>query len=184
MLVPSLSSTSKQMSSAKVAVDLMLDLVLIPDFVGNARAYIAKIVQIFSEYPEAVMMKAAHVIPERSPRPTIDLVRKVLDELHAPILREEERERAREQARLLLPPPNPERTPEQQARIDALVAETRKQLGIPEDGLPPKPPQPPPQPPNADYMHRIAADLAARKARNDLLAAEQKPPEQEQEAPP
>jgi hypothetical protein len=99
--------------------------------VGDPEAFMAATVTIFASYPLEVMQGALHPlkgIPGRSDRPTLRLIKMVCDEIYAPILREKEREEREHQraktARYILP--RPKRTPEQQARIDALVAETMK----------------------------------------------------------
>lgn len=152
------------MKAAKAAVSRMLDLLPPVDWTGDPRAWTAKAVELFSRYPAEVMTRASHAVPERSSRPTISLIKTVLEELYAPILREEERQRAEHEARLCLPAPRQKRTAEEQARADEIVARTRAQLGIPERGLGPKGVQSPPLPGDGRHGERIAGDLARRQA--------------------
>lgn len=91
---------------------------------GDPRAFIAAAVAILADYPASVVGAAVLAIPQRSDRPTLKLIRSVCDEIHAPLLREAER-RARHQSR---PLPQPKRTAEQQARIDAQVAAAKQKL--------------------------------------------------------
>jgi hypothetical protein len=161
---------------AKPIVDFLIGLIEIPDEIDPAD-YITMVIQMFAEYPRAVMIKAAQTIPKRMKRPHIADICGVLDEIYAPIRREEERERISAEARLRLPPPNPYVAPERRAQ---LVAEARKAFGIPETGLPPKPVRPPPLPEDPDYRRRIAADLEARRARNEQRQQEQQEQQEQQ----
>lgn len=102
-----------------------------PQDVIDAEEFLAASIMLFAQYPIEVMSKAVFEIPQRSDRPTLRLMRQVLDEILAPIERECERKRASEGRRLEAPHPR-KRSSEEQARIDAQVAAVRKQLGIPE----------------------------------------------------
>jgi hypothetical protein len=112
-------------------VEIMLGLVSPPD-VLDPRDYMAAAIALFAKYPEAVMRRAAFEVPQRSDRPTLRLMREVLDELYEPVAREIERRRAAESSIRGLPPPDAKRSPEQQARIDLQVARVRAELHIPD----------------------------------------------------
>lgn len=95
-------------------------------------------VAIFATFPVEVMRAAvdpANGIPGRTDRPTLKVIKAVCEEIYAPIERRMERERALEEHRRALPPPREERTPEQQACIDASVADLKRRLAAP----PPEP---------------------------------------------
>ena len=177
----------------------MLDF-LPPLDVGNPKVFIAGITAIFASYPVEVMEAAVDPvkgIPARTDRPTLKLITEVCEEIYDPIRRRaeyEDRQRARDSAPALLP--RPPRSAAQQAVIDAQVASARSALGIPPAGLkkyrellPPSAeiPMLPPSaempmlPPSADsptlrddgkHASRIAADLAARAARNQATTQE------------
>jgi hypothetical protein len=159
-------TSNSTVTAAKLATDRLLNL-LPPLDVNDPMAFITAITAIFGSFPPAVVDKAVPTIATRSDRPTLKLIKSVCDELYEPILRGLEREERRREraARRLLPPPK--RTPEQQARIDAMVAETRAALGV--ANAPEKKEYSAPVLKQGDGMHgeRVAADLAARKARRE-----------------
>jgi hypothetical protein len=172
--------TERLMEAAK-ATDRLLDF-LPPLDVGNPETFIAGITAIFASYPLEVIALAVDPvkgIPSRTDRPTLKLITDVCDEIYDPIRRRQEydeRERARAAAPVLLP--RPPRSAEQQAEIDAQVAAARAAIGIPLDGLVRRPVYLPPSSDAAygaavprtlddgNHARRIAADLAARAARN------------------
>jgi hypothetical protein len=172
-----------RMLDAATATDRLLDF-LPPLDVGNPETFIAGITAIFASYPLEVIVLAVDPvkgIPSRTDRPTLKLITDVCEEFYDPIRRRleyEERERARLAAPALLP--RPPRTPEQQAAIDAQVAEARAKFNIP-DGyrkkaadLPPSADAPyeaavPRTHDDGKHAQRIAADLAARAARNKTM---------------
>jgi hypothetical protein len=172
------------MEAAK-ATDRLLDF-LPPLDVGNPETFIAGITAIFASYPLEVIALAVDPvkgIPSRTDRPTLKLITDVCDEIYDPIRRRQEydeRERARAAAPALLP--RPPRTAEEQASIDAQVEGWRASAGIPPEGLHRQPVKLPPSadaPYDADvpktrddgrHGQRIAADLAARAARNQATA--------------
>lgn len=118
---------------AKRMVDRMLDL-LPPLDVNDPASFVTALIAIFAGYSEEMMAKAACAIPMRSDRPTLRLATAVLDELDEPYRRARERAAAAESAQRLakLCPPRAQRTPEEQAAVDAQVARVRQKLGIPE----------------------------------------------------
>lgn len=168
---------------AKAATKKMLDL-LPPLDVSDPKAFITAIVAIFAEYPEGVMAAAidpVRGIPSRTDRPTLKLIKAVCEEIYQPMLEEQRRRDGVDLARLAIGPPRRERTQEEQARVDKLVAETRQQLGIPEGGIGDKfRPRPSDDmrinarelQPRDDGRHgqRVAADLAARAERRQAHA--------------
>lgn len=129
---PTTSSSPVNPEAAK-AVDRLFSL-LPPQDVLDPEAFLTATITLFAEYPVAVMARAAMIIPQRHDRPTQKQMRIVLEELYEPIEREQERKRAEAEHRRALPPPRAERTPEEQAAVDAKVAEVRRSLGIPAAG--------------------------------------------------
>jgi hypothetical protein len=101
--------------------------------VGDPAAFMTAAGAIFAGFPDVVVERAITTIPMRSDRVTLKLIKSVCDELYAPMLRDIEREQARRSVVKMLP--RPPRTPEEQARIDAQVADVRNRLGIPAEGL-------------------------------------------------
>lgn len=130
---PDWQPPSQAETAAAMAVDRLFDL-LPPQDVGDAKAFLAFAIALFVRYPPQVQDQAVFEIPQRSDRPTPKLMRMVLDEINEPFEREAERRRAELSHRLSLPLPRAKRTPEEQARVDAHVAETRRALSIPQDG--------------------------------------------------
>jgi len=121
------SMSPNQLEAAK-QVNRLFSL-LPPQDVGDPEAFLSAVIALFSEHAPHVMDKAVIEIAKRSDRPTIRTVAQVLDDI-------DDRAREREQIANRLPPPrDPPRSPEQQARIDALVADTRRKFGIPPEGL-------------------------------------------------
>jgi hypothetical protein len=168
---PDIISAAKmaRIRAAKLAAARLFDL-LPPLDVGDPRAFLAGTVAIFAEYPAEVMQAAidpVHGIPSRTDRPTLRLIKAVCDEFYTRVERQEERLRASEDAARSREPPRKPRTPEQQAAIDAQVAEARQQLGIPQTGLTARAAQSPPVRRDPERMKGVLADLAARKARNE-----------------
>ena len=102
-----------------------------PQDVGDARAFLTASIALFAEYAPDTMEHACFEIVRRSDRPTLRLMAEILGNIEAKTREHEERAARRRR----LPEPNTPRTPEQQARVDAQVAEARKALGIPVVGL-------------------------------------------------
>jgi hypothetical protein len=172
---------------AKQAADKLFDLIGVRS-PGDPQAFVAAVISLFTHYPLRVLRAAIdpyHGIPGQRGRKQaweseIEFYKKTLDELHAPILREEERLHAEIEKRRtrLLALPAPPRTAEQQERIDQQVADARKRLGIPPAGLQrdkfiARPSDELPinsaiMPRQSDGKHdaRVAADLAQRKGRS------------------
>lgn len=127
-------------------------------------------VMIFSAYPPQVwevVICPVRGIPGKTPRPTLADIKTACDVAYEPIERQIERERVAESHRRALAPPRAARSVEDQARIDQQVAETRRALGMPPEGVAPKGVQPPPlYRGDGKHAQRIAADLAARRQRN------------------
>lgn len=120
-----------------MAVGDLADFVPMPD-VGDPQKFLAALVVLFSQYRPEVIAEAVDPvkgIPTRLNVLRIASVKEILDEISGPYERADDRARARDDVRRSLPPPRHKRTPEEQARIDKQVAETRRKLGIPEGGL-------------------------------------------------
>lgn len=167
---PRTEPTSPEIRTARLAAERLFNL-LPPLDVGDPREFIAATVAILAEFPAEVMMRAidpVHGIPTRTDRPTLKLIKAVCEEFHGPIMREEERARARLAASMERPAPRPRRTAEQQAAINAQVAAWRRERGLPPDGVPrrgefareARRSQPP-------ISQTVLADLEARKARKE-----------------
>lgn len=93
--------------------------------VTDPESFMAAMILLFNKYPEEVVEKAVFVIPTRSDRPTLKTIREVCDEIYAPIEREGRRQQIAAQPKEL---PRPERTPEEQARIDTQVMRCRRDM--------------------------------------------------------
>lgn len=112
-----------------------------PDDVGDHRFYLAGAAAILDEYPQAVRdlisdpRTGTRLI---KPFPSLHDLRAACDKAFEPIERDMERQAAAQRAantRALAGPDHRKRTVEEQARIDALVMETRKAFGLPPEGL-------------------------------------------------
>lgn len=147
----------------------------------------AGVVAIFASYPPAVMEAAVDPvrgIPSRTDRPTLKLIKEACEEIYQPMLEEQRRKDGVGQARLAIGPPRRKRTPEEQARADALADEARAAFGIVpgqavkrEIDLPPSADAPlrsyaPELRNDGQHARRIAADLAARAKRNRTMKGE------------
>lgn len=136
--------------------------------VSDPQAFIAGTIAIFASYPVEVMQAAVdptNGIPGRTDRPTLKTIKAVCEEIYAPIERRIERERAAEEHRRALPPPRVERTPEQQARIEASVAELKRKLASP-------PPEPVGKQRAADGQRKPIVIAPDAKRPSDLTRAE------------
>lgn len=102
-----------------------------PQDVGEPEAFLAAAAVLFAQYAPEIGDKAAFEIPQRSDRPTLKLMREVLDELNERAIER----RNLEQSRRLLPHQPAARTPEQQARAEHQIQEIRRAHGIPPQGL-------------------------------------------------
>lgn len=125
------SMTPKRRESAQQVKRLFG--LLPPQDVGDPEAFLTAAIALFAEYETEVMRDAVFKIAKRSDRPTLKLMREVLDEVDAPRARARERMDA---TRQLPPPPREPRTPEQQARVDEQVKALRSAFGLPPEGLP------------------------------------------------
>jgi hypothetical protein len=134
--------------------------------VGDPEAFITAAAGIFAKYPDQVVTAAVSGpdgIPTRTSRVTLEIIKKVCEELNEPFVRAAEHEAVRNQPLLL---PRPPRTAEEQARIDAQVASAREKLGIPVGGFTPRPYVEKLADGDGKHSERIAADIADRRARN------------------
>lgn len=139
----------------------------------DGKAFLAAAATVFSEYAPEVMDKAVFAIARASDRPTLKTISQIIADINERAL-----EREAVATRKLPPPPRKPRAPEEQQRVDAMVAETRKALGIPLDGLRndkfiPKPSDslrvdaPGPRPSDGNHARRVQAELDARKAKKE-----------------
>lgn len=111
-------------------MDRLFDL-LPPQDVGNPETFLAAAASLFDRYPGDLANDAAFEIAQRSDRPTLKLMREVLDEFAEKAMT---RQNSEERKRQLPPPARAPRTPEEQARVDKMIVDARRQLGIPESG--------------------------------------------------
>ena len=130
----------------------------------------AMAVKVFSEYPPDVMMQAVEKITFTNERPTLKYIRESCDEIYEPSRRKEERAQRERDRKRALPPPRHKRTPEEQARIDAMVADAREKFGISQEGVV-KPQQAAPVVNDGGHFNRIRDELERRKLLNDGTAA-------------
>lgn len=157
---PNLLPQTMQQTRATTAARRLFAL-LPPLDVTEPEVFMAATIATFVEYPVEVMDLAVPKIAQRSDRPTLKLIKAVCEELYAPLERQIEREMAERSYRKGLPPPRRQRTPEEQARVDAQVEEVKRLLGTPTPKLhiAPEPRH------DGNHAARVAADLAARAAR-------------------
>lgn len=154
--------TDRQILAAKAARELF-DL-LPPQDVTNPRMFMAAVVETLSNYHQSVITSAPIAIAKRTNRLTLKVVTDVCDELQDPIARKFERDRAAASHWLgLISPAKPD-----QERRDKQVADYEERVK-PQivEALKPMP-RATVTSSRDDGRHaaRIAADLAARKARN------------------
>jgi len=95
--------------------------------VGDPKPFMVMATDEFMKFPHEIYFAAVKEIAARSHRPSLRIIREVLEELYAPIHRQEERDN---KARLLPAFVPHKRTPEEQARVDEQVATARRALGI------------------------------------------------------
>lgn len=95
--------------------------------VTDPESFTAAAVALFANYSPDIQVAAVHRIALRSDRPTLKVMHQVLEEAYAPIRRQEERA---DKSRFLPAIPSRKRTPAEQARVDAQVANARRLLGI------------------------------------------------------
>ena len=106
----------------------------IPDDVGDARIYLVGAAAILDEYPPQVQQMICD--PRTGTRllkpfPSLHDLRAACERANEPF----ERQDARNEHHKALPPPRrAPRTPEDQARIDALVSSARAAHGLPPEG--------------------------------------------------
>lgn len=124
--------TSKRPSlntAAAQAVDKLLNFYP-PLEVNDPRAFIAGIISLFAQYPPELWREAidpARGIPAKiKTLRSLAAIKEILDDLYEPIAMRLARERIASQKSL----PRPERTPEQQAKINAQVARAAAHFGF------------------------------------------------------
>ena len=125
---PVLTPTQRE---AAETVDRLFDL-LPPQDVGNPESFLIAAAVLFSQYTGELGRAAAFEIAQRSDRPTLKLMREVLDEFSERAMTQQNRA---ERERRLPPPARAPRTPEEQARIDEQVTQARRAFGLPPQGL-------------------------------------------------
>jgi len=108
-------------------VERLFKLVSLPD-VGDPKAFISAATSLFAAHAPEVGDAAIPELATRSDRPTLRLMREVLEELTDRAI---ERQR-KDDGRKALPPPERKRTPAEQARAEAQANELRRAFGLPE----------------------------------------------------
>jgi hypothetical protein len=86
------SGTEHLRAAAETVEELFAPLPIL-DWVTDPRAYLAKVIEIFGDYPASVWLDAKDKIQRNNARPPTDFITKVLDEVYGPIRRAHERER-------------------------------------------------------------------------------------------
>lgn len=167
------SRPAPPVSAMAIQATAKLFRLLPPLDVSGPKEFIAATAAIFARYPAEVVALAidpVRGIPGRIDRPTLAAIKRICDELYEPYERAAENARARESAQRLrlMFPPRPPRSVEEQAAVDRQVAAARRTLGIPPAGLPPRGVQPRLVAGDGRHHQRIAADLAARRARKEV----------------
>jgi hypothetical protein len=135
-----------------------------PDEV-EPRAFSIEATRAFADYPAEIWEEAITAIARATKRPHIDDIARALEVAYEPVERALERRRLDER-RVLEPPPRKKRTPEEQAKVDAHVAEVWRLIGP----LRRKAWVRPSDPGDGQHAERVMADLAARKARQEQRA--------------
>jgi DNA-directed RNA polymerase subunit K/omega len=106
----------------------LFELTSLPD-VASPEAFLSTATVLFADYAPQISEKAVPILATKSDRPTLRLMKEVLDELaNADI----ERQRRQDGHRKALPhlTPRAKRTPEEQAKVDAQCTELRKAFGL------------------------------------------------------
>ena len=104
----------------------LFKMVSLPD-VGDPKVFLSAAAALFAEHAPEIGEAAIKELATRSDRPTLRLMREVLDDLTD---RAMERQR-RDEGRRRLPPLERKRTPEEQARAEAQANELRRAFGLP-----------------------------------------------------
>lgn len=120
-------SIEPRLISAGRQVARLFKMVSLPD-VGDPKAFISAATALFAGHAVEVADAAIPELATRSDRPTLRLMREVLDDLTDRAI---ERQRKAD-SRHALPPPDRKRTPEEQARAEQQANELRRAFGLPE----------------------------------------------------
>lgn len=157
------------------AVDILFSWCRMPD-VPDVRVYLVGAAAIFDEYPAQVGQTLAD--PRTGTRllkqfPSLFDLRDVCDKAYEPIERELQRERAKDSHRLGLAAPA---KPDEERRTEQLIDyETRIKPAL-LSGIQYIEAGPVVKPSDGRHWNRIAADVAARKARNEARGTTTGPP--------
>jgi hypothetical protein len=121
------SMSQRRINAARLVEQMFKNLP--PQDIGDAETFLTSAVTLFERYAPDVAETAVFEIVTKTPRPTLDVMKTVLDELTS---RSIERESRNDKKMRALPhiAPRAKRTPEEQARVDAQVAELRSAFGI------------------------------------------------------
>lgn len=163
------------------AVTLLFGWCRMPD-VADARVYLAGCAAILDDYPQAVRDQLSD--PRSGTRllkafPSLHDIRAACDVAYEPIERELLRQRAADSHRLALAAPA---KPDQATR-DAQIADYEQRIKpVLTAALRPIPAAPVERGDDGKHASRIAAELAARKARNDQAQSSTDPPPKESAA--
>lgn len=121
-------SLTPRMIAAGEQVAKLFRLVSLPD-VGDPKAFLSAATLIFSDYAPQIGDRAVPILATKSDRPTLRLMKEALDELNADAIERQSKNDSRLRALPHLKD-RPKRTPEEQAKVDAQVAELRSAFGI------------------------------------------------------
>ena len=149
----------------------MFDL-LPPLDVGDSKSFLAAAITMFAEYPIEVMDKGVFEIPQLSDRPTLKLMRQTLDKIYEPIGRELERKRAAESHQLGLAAPA---KPDQDRRDQQVIDYKTRVMPVVTSALKTIPAARVDRGNDGRHFQRIAAELEARKARNNIAESTDPP---------
>ena len=119
---------TQRMINAGQQVHRLFQLTSLPD-VGDPEAFLSAATILFADHAPQVAEKAVPILATKSDRPTLKLMKEVLDQLTSEAIERQHRADGRMKA---LPhiAPRAKRTPEEQAKVDAQCAELRKAFGL------------------------------------------------------
>lgn len=117
-----------RMISAGQQVHRLFRLTSLPD-VGDPEAFLSAATILFADHAPQIAEKAVPILATTSDRPTLKLMKEVLDQLTGEAIERERRADGRMKA-LPYIAPRAKRTPEEQAKVDAQCSELRAAFGI------------------------------------------------------
>jgi hypothetical protein len=130
LIVSAKPSLTPRMINAGKQVHRLFKMVSLPD-VGDPEVFLSAATLLFADYAPQLGDRAVPMLATKSDRPTLKLMKEVLDELNHNALEQQQRKDDRLRALPHLTPRAP-RTKEEQERVDKQVAECRRAFGIPD----------------------------------------------------